>query len=851
MFKLTMRGLWAHKLRFALTGLAVVLGVAFMAGTMILTDTMDKTFQGLFETNNEGIDVVVQRPTGVDAEMGDVRERVDAAALDQIRRVDGVDAAAGSIQGFAQLVDGDGEAQVSDGLGATIGTNWVADAGLNPFSIRDGHAPEAPGEVVIDAASVEREGWYLGDTVTVLAKGEPRDLTLVGTAAYGEVDGLPGTTVVAVDDATAQALFAEPDTYDAIAVASDGSVSNEVLADRVTVAMVDAPGRYEVLTGEADTAEKQDQFQEDLSFFNQFLMAFAYIALFVGSFIIHNTFSIIVAQRTREMALLRAVGAGRRQVLRSVVLEAMAIGLLSAAAGLALGVVMSYGLRSLLAAVGLDIPSGPVVISTSTIVVSAIVGLGVTLVSAIAPARRAGKVAPIAALRDVARDRTATSVRRAVAGLVVLGGGLTSFALGLAAEGENALAPLGLGAATTIVGVVVLGPVLARPALHVLAAPAALVDGTTGRLARENAKRNPKRTAATASALMVGVALVGFITILAASTKDSVSAAVDRSLRADYVVDSGSWGEGGLSPVLGEDIAALPEVDAVSPMRSTPVRLGGGSTVLLAFDTSTLDQVLDLDVTAGSLADLRGDGIAVKADHEVRGQRLALGDTVRVRFARTGAVDLTVQALYDDTVPGVDGGNFVVGLDTFEANVTDQYDRQLYVAIADGVDEDEAKAAIDVLLEGWPNAELQDQAAFKADITGEIDKMLNLIYGLLALAVIIALIGIANTLALSVHERRREIGLLRAVGMTRPQVRRSVRWESVAIALLGTALGTGLAVAGAWGIIQALDEEVTTFVVPPTQLAVIVGLAALAGVGAALGPARRAAKLDVLDAIGA
>ena len=318
---------------------------------------------------------------------------------------------------------------------------------------------------------------------------------------------------------------------------------------------------------------------------------------------------------------------------------------------------------------------------------------------------------------------------------------------------------------------------------------------------------------------------------------------MDRSLRADYVLDSGSWGDGGFSPELGDTIAALPEVDASSPMRSAPVQMGGESTQVLAFDTANLDEVLDLDVTAGSLDEVTDGGIAVKADTEVRGHTLAVGDQVRVRFARTGVVPMTVDAVFAENVPGVDGA-YVVGLDTFEANVTDQFDRQIYVSTADGVDADASLAAIEAVLEDWPNAEVQDQAAFKADITGEIDRMLNLIYGLLALAVIIALIGIANTLALSVHERRREIGLLRAVGMSRSQVRRTVRWEAVGIALLGTALGTGLAIAGAWGVIQALGTEVTAFTVPPTQVGIIVALAALAGDrgGAGPGPSSRQAR---------
>ena len=848
MWKLTARGLWAHKLRFVLTGLAVVLGVAFMAGTMILTDTMSQTFNGLFATSNEGIDVVVQRPAAIEGDFAETRERVDASAVETVRGVDGVAAAAGSIQGFAQLVDADGEAEITDGLGGTIGMNWVTEADLNPFSIVSGEAPTGPGQVVIDRATAERDGWALGDTLTVLAKGTPRELTLVGTAAYGEVDGIPGVTAVAVDDATAQELFAEAGTYDTIVVAATDGVDSSDLATEVAAALDDDAGTYEVLTGEADTAEKQNKFEEDLSFFNTFLLAFAYIALFVGSFIIYNTFAIIVAQRSRDMAMLRAVGASRRQVLGSVLFESIGVGLTASAVGLALGVAMSYGLRALLGAVGLDIPGGAVVISTGTVIVSAIVGVTVTVLSAVGPALRASRVAPIAALRDVAQDLTASSIRRAVIGLVVTGAGVAAFAGGVVGSGDGALSLLGLGAVTTIIGIFVLGPVIARPAVHVLASPAPAVDGTTGRLARENAKRNPKRTAATASALMIGVALVGFITILAASTKDSVSAAVDHWLQADYVVDSGSWGDGGLAPELAAELVALPEVATVSPLRSSLVEVGDTSTEVTAVDTAVIDEVMDLDVTSGSMAEVTGDGIAVLADTEVEGHPLAVGDTVPVRFARTGAQTLTVRAVMDQEIPGREAP-YVIGLDTFEANVTDQFDLQLYVRAADGIEADASRTAVEGVLDGWANADLQDQAAFKAEITGEIDQILNLIYGLLGLAVVIALIGIANTLALSVHERGREIGLLRAVGMSRSQVRRSVCWEAVAISLLGTALGTSLAVAGAWGIIQALGGEVSTFTVPPTQMGVVIALAALAGVGAALGPARRAAKLDVLEAI--
>jgi putative ABC transport system permease protein len=847
MFKLTWKGLWAHKLRFMLTGLAVVLGVAFMAGTQILTDTMGKTFDGLFESANDGVDVVVRREAAVESAFeGEARERVDTATLDRIRGIDGVDAAAGSIEGQAALVGPDGKAAAASGFGGVIGANWVEDERLNPFSIATGNAPRAPTEAVIDQNTFDNDQHTLGDTITVLGKGEPRDLTIVGTAMFGDVGGLPGITLVGVTDATAQELFAEPGAYDSVLVAAAGSVSADALSERISADL--GTDRFEVLTGAADTANNKADLQEGLGFFNTFLMAFAYIALFVGMFIIYNTFSIVVAQRARDMAMLRAIGASRAQVVRSVVFESVAVGVIASAVGLGVGVLMSFGLRALLSAVGLEIPSGPIVITAATVTTAFIVGTAITVASALWPAVRSSRVKPIAALRDVAIDVSGSSVARIGAGLAVLGIGVASFAAGILGAG-SALVLIGFGTVATIIGVFILGPIIALPLMHVLGAPIQRISGTTGRLARENAKRNPKRTSATASALMIGVTLVGFITILASSTKASVADTVGKSLQADYVVASGSFGTGGLSPEIEADLSALPEVAAVSPLRSSPIAVGEGSSQIAAVDTAVIGQLADMAVTSGRIEDVSGASVAVEAG-EAEDDGLVVGDTVTLTFARTGPVELTVKALFDQAPPGADGVPYVVGLDTYEANVTDQFDRQVFVKAADGVSAIQSRAALDQVLLKWPNGELQDQAAFKESITSQIDTILNLIYGLLGLAIVIALIGIANTLALSVHERRRELGLLRAVGMTRPQVRSAIRWESVMIALMGTFLGFVLAVAGAWGIVTAISgDEPMSLVVPPVQLTVIVVLASVAGVLAAVGPARRAAKLDILAAI--
>lgn len=848
MFRLTWKGLWAHKLRFALTGLAVVLGVAFLSGTQILTDTMGKTFDGIFEDANQGVDVVVRRAAAVESTFDvDVRERVDTATLNRIRAIDGVDLAAGSIEGQAALVGPDGKAQAGTAFGGVLGANWVDDQRLNPFTIATGRAPRAGDEAVLDQTTFESDRRALGDTITVLGRGTPRQLKLVGTATYGDAGGLPGVTLVAVTDATAQELFAQPGAFDRVLVASDGSISDDALSSRIAAGL-GTPGTFEVVTGAADTASSKADLKEDLGFFSTFLNAFAYIALFVGMFIIYNTFSIVVAQRARDMAMLRAIGASRAQVVRSVVLESVAVGVIASAAGLGAGVLMSFGLRALLSGVGLEVPGGSIVIAPDTVITALVVGTVITVISALWPAVRSSRVKPIAALRDVAIDVSGSSVARTGAGVAVLGLGVVAFVLGIFNIGP-ALALIGFGTLATIIGVFVLGPVIARPLMGVLGAPVEAMSGMTGRLARENVKRNPKRTSATASALMIGVTLVGFITILASSFKAAISDTLSESLKADYIVTAGSFGTGGLSPEIEGELSALREVVTVSPARSTAIEVGGASSEVAAVDIHTIDRVADLGVTAGRLADLSGASVAVE-DRKAEADGLKVGDTLTVTFARTGAIDLTVRALVDRPPPGFDGVVYMVGLDTYQANVTDQLDRQLFVKVADGVSPTQAKVALDTVLARWPSGELQDQAAFEASVASQIDVILNLIYGLLGLAIVIALIGIANTLALSVHERRRELGLLRAVGMTRAQVRSAIRWESVMIALMGTVLGFVLAVAGAWGIISAIEaDRPIPLAVPPVQLSVIVVLASVAGVLAAVGPARRAAKLDILAAI--
>jgi putative ABC transport system permease protein len=558
--------------------------------------------------------------------------------------------------------------------------------------------------------------------------------------------------------------------------------------------------------------------------------------------VISNTFSITVAQRTRENALLRAIGASRKQVMRSVMLESLLTGVVASAIGVVAGIATAMGLEALLGSFGVDLPEGDPVVAAKTVIVSMAIGITVTLVAAYLPARRAAKVPPIAALRDVALDRSGRSLKRTIVGAAVSVAGIALLAVGLSGGGVPAV---GLGALTVFVGVAVLGPVVARPVSQVLGSPLPLLRGMTGTIARENAIRNPKRTSATASALMIGVGLIVFITVFGASARASIAQSVDDAMLGDWVVDT-TWGQGGLSPEVAATIDALPESGAVTAVRYAPATIDGTSTLLSAVTAATAEQTIDFGLEEGSISTLGSDGLAVRST-VADAAGWTLGDRVELTFAETGTRSFEIDAIYTTREPM---GDYAVSTEAFDANVSEIVDALLVISNADGVSMEEARAAIGGALADYPTGELQSEDEFKAGMAGEINEMLNMVYALLALAVIIALFGIANTLALSVHERTRELGLLRAVGMGRGQVRSAVRWESVIIALLGTSLGLAIGLGFGWALVRALASQGFDHLAVPTgQLAMVVLFGAAAGIVAAALPARRAAEVDVLTAL--
>jgi putative ABC transport system permease protein len=847
MWKVSLRNLIGHKMRLVTTGLAVVIGVAFLSGTLVLKDTMKRTFDDIFASAYQNTDALVRAKGEFDdpSGFGVARGRIDASLLDVVAKTQGVAAAQGDVYGYAQLVDKTGEpvGQPQNGP-PTVGENWFENDELNPWKIIAGRPPAADDEMVIDSNSAEVTGYKVGDTAKVLVMGPPQTLRIAGIAKFGEAGSTGGATWVLFTPAAAERFVGQPGKYDAIAVVGRDGVSQGDLVRRLRTVL---PDGTEAVSGATITKENQDAVQQGMSVFNTFMLAFAFVALFVGFFIVFNTFFITVAQRTRENALLRAIGASKPQVLVSVITEAIAVGIVASILGVVAGVGVAAGLKALLVALGFDLPVTGLVFTSTTALWGMVAGLVVTVLASISPARKAGKVPPVAAMHELSATSTGYGSKERIfvgAFILLLGGGALFY--GLFGQPGNALAIVGLAAVLVFVGFTVLGRTVALPLSRLIGWPIPRLRGIAGLLARENAMRNPKRTAATASALMIGVGLVSFITIFAASTKASISDVIDKQFLGDFAVTSPAMaGTGGLDPALAARLNQLPEVDVAGAIRVRAAEVDGTPTQLMAGDAGAFD-VFDVKPVQGKPADLGADQIAVFED-VAKEKGLSIGDKLPVVFPQTGRQELTVAMIYGENMPA---GDFILGVAAFEKNVPEKFDFQVFVRKAADVPAATAKTAVKRVVDEYPGAKLLDQTGYKQEQGRFVDQMLGLIYALLALAIVIALLGIGNTLALSILERIRELGVLRAVGMTRPQLRSCVRWESVIIAVQGTAIGLLVGVLFGWALVRALaDEGITTFALPYTSLVVVVLLGALAGVAASILPARRAARIDVLRAV--
>ena len=853
MWNYTFKGLRAHKTRFISTFLAVFLGVAFLAGTLVLTDTIQTSFNDLFGDVYRGTDAYVRNTEKVNGEREDtVRKRIDDSLVATVKAVDGVADARPEINANnTQVVGSDGKAVGKPGQGApTFGGNWVDNPKLNPFNIAEGRPPTADDEVVIDKSSATKGHLKVGDTVSMVlpTATAPKQFHLVGIVKFGTADSPLGASYSLFTLNAAEQYLTQPGKIDAIRVQAARGVSQTELASRIQQVL---PAQTEALTGEQITKETQDQIAQNISFISIFFTAFAVVAVVVGGFVIYNTFSIIVAQRAREMALLRSIGAARRQVLVSVVAEAAIVGIVASALGVLGGVGVGALLKALFSALGFDLPATGLVVSTTTVAVGMAVGVVVTLVAAIVPAVKASRVPPIAALREMAVEHTGASRARVITGAVFTALGIANIVNGVLGSGSGSA--VGIGVVGVLVGTVILGPVVAKPASQLIGLPAPAIKGMTGSIARENAMRNPRRTAASANALLIGVGIVSLITVLYGSLRTSIDNQIGQAFTGDVTITAGGFGRGGVSPTLSASLNQLPEVQAAAAMRFAVAGKDDNSTNITGIDPATFTKVVDLQVTAGDLSTLGTDGIAQldtitvkRGAGEKTGPRL--GDKVVLNFVETGPQTFTIKALFHrSTVTS----STLMSTQALDANSPNSLDAFVFVKFKPGVPFEQGRAAVQAAAKPYPTAKVQDIHELKQTFESRIATLFGLILIMLALAIVIALLGIANTLRLSVYERTRELGLLRAVGMTRAQIRSSVRWESAIISLFGTIGGLALGFFFGWAVVTGLGGDDIQFAPPVPLLVVILVVGAVAGVIAAIRPARKAARLDLLQAIAA
>ena len=846
MFRATISSLLGHKLRLALTAVAIVLGVAFVTGTYVLTDTLGAFFDSVFHDATAGVDAVV-RPKQDQNANGPPSERssmLPASLVATVRRVPGVQDADAGIAGYAQLTDKQGKAVGGKGP-PTLGFSWSSNQKLSPLRLKSGRSPTGSHDIVIDAVTARKYGYKVGDPIRVFFLGPARTFRVAGIAGFGKSDNLGGATLASFEEHTAMQVLGTPGQVQTIGVAAEPGVPNSELLARIRAVI---PPTAEVVSGKTQAQQNANQIKTGIGFLSTALLFFAGIALFVGSFIVANTFAIVINQRTRELGLLRALGATGRQVMWSVMTEATIVGLVASGAGFGVGLGLGVVLRALIQTIGggAPLPGASLRIQPRTIIVSIVVGVAVTIISAIVPARRASRLPAIAAMRDVPQE-TSIPHRRTVIGAVLSGAGAVLLGVGLFGhEIAFRFGWLGLGAAFVFLGVSRLSPYIARPVADVVGAPLPAVAGVAGTLARNNAGRNPARTAATAAALMIGLGLVGSVAVLAASLRTSIDSVLHNTLKADYVVHAKD-NFLGFSPEVLARVRRLQPVRAAVGVRHDTWHLNGKSKSVASVDAAGLTELLDFGMTAGSESALAGRAVLVE-EKEARKQNFHVGSVVPMTLPRTGLVNVPVGGIYK--TEQVIGDTYILDLATFKRGFFDQRVTSVFIKTAPGTTDAEMKSAFAPVLQDFPNIQLQNQSQFANDVKGNVRQIVALVNSLLALAIVIALLGIANTLALSIFERTRELGLLRAVGMTRRQVRRMVRLESVIIGVFGALLGVALGLLLGIAIVKSLAQYgITNLSIPAGQLIVLVVVAGIAGWISAAFPARRAARVDMLSAV--
>jgi putative ABC transport system permease protein len=845
MKRMALRGLFARKLRTALTGFAVVIGVAFVAGTFIFTDTINASFDDLFERVSKGVDVNVTAKQPVEGDFGGRIQPLPDGTFEKVEAADGVEAAEPRFETEVTIFDKDGDSIGGNGPPSIVFS--TSEERFDPLTYEEGGRADEPGQVTLDKATADRHDFEVGDKLRVAGRAPAADYEIVGITKLGDQKSL-GIVSMDMPLAEVQKIAKRPGQITEIAVAAESGVTPEQLKGNVSRAL---GGTAEVRTGQEQADKSAADISESLGFLTVALLVFAGVAVLVGAFLIFNTFAVTVAQRSREFALLRTLGASRRQVLNSVIVETLVIGFVASVLGILGGLVIAPGLRGLLASAGIELPSTGTVIAPRTIIVGLAVGMIATLVSGLVPARRATQVEPVEAMREASTPGTKpVSHKRVVVSGAVIGLGLLALLVGLfGADGSAAASLLGLGVVVMMFGVALLAPVLVRPLARFIGAPLQRFQGLPGRLARENAERQPQRTAITASALMIGLALVVFTAIFAAGISGSVDKVIDEQFSRTSLIVTHDDGFSPVSPDVAERLHGVEGVQVVSPMRydQANIKGGGDSRSASGVDPSTITRVFDPELEQGgpdTLAKLRDDQVLAD-DGWAKNHGFELGDTIQVTTPKGTAVDYELAGTYDNKLDVL--GQIVVTNASMTRDWNQPDDSFILVAGQGGADtlEQRAKEA----LAEFPVAKAQTLSQFKDESAEQVNQLLGLVFGLLGLSVIVALLGIVNTLALAVHERTRELGLLRAVGMSKRQVRRMVRAESVITALIGAVLGLALGIVFAVIVSRPLAEDGFVLTFPIVTLIVLTILAAIAGILAAIPPARRASRVDVLRAV--
>ena len=869
--KLTLKNLVAHKFRLALALFAVLLGTSFVSASFIVSDGLNDTFNGLFTQISKGIDTQV-RTKAVFGDQGQAqRDPVPASVLDTVRKVDGVELANGTLFRTVPLLDKNGKAIKTQGA-PTSAIDFGGETVLSGTKLLTGTAPKGDAQAVLDGATADRYKFKVGDQITAVLDAGKRSFTITGLIGQGDQRGFAGAVILGLDPAVTATVLNTGNTFDSIDLHAAKGVSQEELTKRVQAVL---PANLESVTGKTVVKESTDAIGKITGIIGKGLLGFAVVALFVSAFVIANTFRIIIGQRIRELALLRAVGANSGQIRAMVMTESFGVGAVASVLGIGLGALVAKGLVAAFNAAGGGFPDSATIIKPRTIIAALVVGVGVTLLSSIVPAWRASRIPPVAAMRPESGFASLESRKRVVLGAIITVLGIALLGLGLFVKHSSAagtLVPSGFGALLLFLGVASLSATVARTASLALGKPLTFLPAIanrlvplanrvlrfrgagqfrpattlSGELARQNAARAPRRTASTASALMIGVALASTGAVLAQSLKATFDKTFRNAVRADYFVSDQSFQ--GFSPEVAKALGTIPELGAVSALRFSEMQVNGDGKAVAAVDPSTIAKLINFDVTQGDIADIT-DGIAVQVD-PVRDLKLKLGDTIDVSWQNGRHSNLPVKAIFKDNSVG--GANWIVSLKTIEASSITAQPRDQFVAakLKEGADPTAARAAIDKLTATYPQVRIEDQGQFRKRQTAQIDQLQTIIFVMLFLSAIIALLGIVNTLALSVFERTRELGMLRAVGMGRRQLRRIIRWEAVIVAVFGGVLGIVIGTPLGAAISSAMPKSfISTVAIPWGTLVVMLVLAMFAGLLAAVLPAWRAGRMNVLAAI--